>query len=331
MREVGVDASYATPDPDAIRPRSWSTPRSSRSRSATSRRAATTCAGSSRANGSAGSVRERQAVRGDGVGVGRARCPSCRRCRRWPSVSTPRSARRDVRGRRAARVLGAEDGRARRRSRSSDAAFGGVGRRGEVPRPRLRRRAAAIAARPPLAGRAPRRRGPAASKHRAAKGSVRAAAASPTRRADGALLVREYGTSARRRGGCSRRATTARSIGSARSPTPTSSRSWCSHGDDRRRVHTLLRDQRTVSGVGRGYADDALWRAQLSPYASLAIARRRAADPPARGGAGRARRRARARAWPRAAASRSRSSASTSRCTRGMACRARGAARRCGG
>jgi formamidopyrimidine-DNA glycosylase len=42
------------------------------------------------------------------------------------------------------------------------------------------------------------------------------------------------------------------------------------HGDDRRRVHTLLRDQRSVSGVGRGYADDALWRAQLSPYASLA-------------------------------------------------------------
>ena len=35
-------------------------------------------------------------------------------------------------------------------------------------------------------------------------------------------------------------------------------------------MHTILRDQRTVSGVGRGYADDALWRAQLSPYASLA-------------------------------------------------------------
>jgi formamidopyrimidine-DNA glycosylase len=42
------------------------------------------------------------------------------------------------------------------------------------------------------------------------------------------------------------------------------------HGDDRRRIHTILRDQRTVSGVGRGYADDALWRAQLSPYAILA-------------------------------------------------------------
>jgi len=42
------------------------------------------------------------------------------------------------------------------------------------------------------------------------------------------------------------------------------------HGADKRRVHTILRDQHTVSGVGRGYADDALWRAELSPYASLA-------------------------------------------------------------
>jgi formamidopyrimidine-DNA glycosylase len=42
------------------------------------------------------------------------------------------------------------------------------------------------------------------------------------------------------------------------------------HGDDRRRVHTLLRDQSTVAGVGRGHSDDALWRAQLSPYAALA-------------------------------------------------------------
>jgi formamidopyrimidine-DNA glycosylase len=42
------------------------------------------------------------------------------------------------------------------------------------------------------------------------------------------------------------------------------------HGDDRRRVHTLLRDQRAVAGIGRGHTDDALWRAQLSPYATLA-------------------------------------------------------------
>jgi formamidopyrimidine-DNA glycosylase len=41
-------------------------------------------------------------------------------------------------------------------------------------------------------------------------------------------------------------------------------------GKDTRRVHTLLRHQRTVTGIGRGYADDILHRAKLSPYASLA-------------------------------------------------------------
>jgi formamidopyrimidine-DNA glycosylase len=39
--------------------------------------------------------------------------------------------------------------------------------------------------------------------------------------------------------------------------------------DDARRVHTILRDQRTVAGVGRGYSDDVLHHAQLSPYAAL--------------------------------------------------------------
>jgi formamidopyrimidine-DNA glycosylase len=41
-------------------------------------------------------------------------------------------------------------------------------------------------------------------------------------------------------------------------------------GDDSRRVHTILRDQRTVAGIGRGYSDDILHRARLSPYATLA-------------------------------------------------------------
>ena len=40
--------------------------------------------------------------------------------------------------------------------------------------------------------------------------------------------------------------------------------------DDRRRIHTLLRDQRTIAGIGRGYADDILHRAGISPYATLA-------------------------------------------------------------
>ncbi len=44
---------------------------------------------------------------------------------------------------------------------------------------------------------------------------------------------------------------------------------WLRTTDDGRRIHTLLRDQRTVAGVGRGYADDVLHRAQLSPYATL--------------------------------------------------------------
>ena len=70
------------------------------------------------------------------------------------------------------------------------------------------------------------------------------------------------------------------------------------HGTDKRRVHTILRDQRTVSGVGRGYADDALWRAQLSPYASLASLKRRPAPAPARLRARGARRRPRARTHP---------------------------------
>lgn len=40
--------------------------------------------------------------------------------------------------------------------------------------------------------------------------------------------------------------------------------------DDGRRLHTFLRDQRTVAGIGRGYGDDILHRAGLSPFASLA-------------------------------------------------------------
>jgi formamidopyrimidine-DNA glycosylase len=40
-------------------------------------------------------------------------------------------------------------------------------------------------------------------------------------------------------------------------------------GQDGRRVHTLLRQQSTVAGIGRGYTDDSLHRAGVSPYATL--------------------------------------------------------------
>lgn len=40
-------------------------------------------------------------------------------------------------------------------------------------------------------------------------------------------------------------------------------------GDDGRRLHTFLRDQKTVAGIGRGYTDDILHAARLSPFATL--------------------------------------------------------------
>jgi len=45
---------------------------------------------------------------------------------------------------------------------------------------------------------------------------------------------------------------------------------WMRGTNDSRRVHTILRDQRTVAGIGRGYSDDILHEAKLSPYATLA-------------------------------------------------------------
>jgi formamidopyrimidine-DNA glycosylase len=36
--------------------------------------------------------------------------------------------------------------------------------------------------------------------------------------------------------------------------------------DAPRPLHTLLRDQRTIAGIGRSWVDEILWRAKLSPY-----------------------------------------------------------------
>lgn len=44
---------------------------------------------------------------------------------------------------------------------------------------------------------------------------------------------------------------------------------WLRTAGDGRRIHTILRDQRTIAGVGRGYSDDVLHRAGVSPFASL--------------------------------------------------------------
>jgi formamidopyrimidine-DNA glycosylase len=39
---------------------------------------------------------------------------------------------------------------------------------------------------------------------------------------------------------------------------------------DNRRIHTILRDQKTIAGIGRGYSDDILHDAMLSPTSQLA-------------------------------------------------------------
>jgi formamidopyrimidine-DNA glycosylase len=40
-------------------------------------------------------------------------------------------------------------------------------------------------------------------------------------------------------------------------------------GSETRRLHAMLRDQRVVAGIGRGYSDDILHRAKFSPFRSL--------------------------------------------------------------
>ena len=45
---------------------------------------------------------------------------------------------------------------------------------------------------------------------------------------------------------------------------------WLRTATDNRRVHTILRDQRTLTGMGRGYTDDVLHDARLSPTTQLA-------------------------------------------------------------
>jgi formamidopyrimidine-DNA glycosylase len=86
---------------------------------------------------------------------------------------------------------------------------------------------------------------------------------------DAALLVREHGTE--RRAGLWIVAADDDGPLSTLGPEPDQPAfaELVLHGEDRRHLHTMLRDQRTVAGIGRGYSDDALHRARLSPFASL--------------------------------------------------------------
>ena len=86
---------------------------------------------------------------------------------------------------------------------------------------------------------------------------------------DTALLFKEFGTE--RKAGWWVLASSDDGPLGALGPEATSDEfaAWVRASDDTRRIHSILRDQRTVAGVGRGYADEILHRAQVSPYASM--------------------------------------------------------------
>ncbi len=84
-----------------------------------------------------------------------------------------------------------------------------------------------------------------------------------------ALLIIEYGS--HRKAGCWVLAEGDDGPLARLGPEPLSAKfeEWVLAEPDRRHLHSILRDQRTVAGIGRGYADDILHRARLSPFASL--------------------------------------------------------------
>jgi formamidopyrimidine-DNA glycosylase len=86
---------------------------------------------------------------------------------------------------------------------------------------------------------------------------------------DRAILLREHGTERKAGWWVLGQGDDGPLVGLGPEATSEEFASWVRTADDGRRVHTILRDQRTVAGVGRGYADDILHRAQLSPYASM--------------------------------------------------------------
>ena len=92
------------------------------------------------------------------------------------------------------------------------------------------------------------------------------------------------------------KATTGRWSSSGPTSTPPRARPCCSRATTGGAVHTLLRDQRTIAGVGRGYSDDALHEAGISPFATLASLDRPSPGAARRGPAQGHGRRARGRA-----------------------------------
>jgi formamidopyrimidine-DNA glycosylase len=83
------------------------------------------------------------------------------------------------------------------------------------------------------------------------------------------VLVREYGSERKARWWILSAGDDGPLDGLGPEPEEDSFRELILNGSDGRRLHTFLRDQGSVAGIGRGYVDDILHRAQLSPFASL--------------------------------------------------------------
>jgi formamidopyrimidine-DNA glycosylase len=83
------------------------------------------------------------------------------------------------------------------------------------------------------------------------------------------ILVREYGTERKARWWILSPGDEGPLAGLGPEPDEMSFTEFITNGSDSRRLHTLLRDQGSVAGIGRGYVDDILHRSRISPFASL--------------------------------------------------------------
>jgi formamidopyrimidine-DNA glycosylase len=83
------------------------------------------------------------------------------------------------------------------------------------------------------------------------------------------VLVREYGTERKARWWILAPGDAGPLTGLGPEPGETSFTEFIMNGSDGRRLHTLLRDQGSVAGIGRGYVDDILHRSRISPFVSL--------------------------------------------------------------
>ncbi len=85
----------------------------------------------------------------------------------------------------------------------------------------------------------------------------------------GGFLVKEFGTERKAAWWILQDGETGPLEGLGPEPTSEEFEDLIVSGTDGRQLHTMLRDQRTVAGIGRGFADDILHASQLSPFASL--------------------------------------------------------------